>query len=200
MFPLLKGVFKRSTGMVERTCDLTCESKRFAGYMAQLDLAAMRCEVERLREPNIQALADHARRTARVRECTRDDKIRSQPWHFMPQLPEFTICEECFQDVVWPVIKQPIAGKINRTLQMLPGEGPQTNGVSCQLYSDRMRKVFLEAVQYNDFDLLKSVATRRHGMEKLLQENHRLLLRDVAMGIDRTVELQETIRTWMLWE
>ena len=200
MFPQLKGVFKRSTGLVERTCDLTCESKRFAGYMAQFDVAAMRCEVERLREPNIQALADHARRTARVRECTRDDKIRSQPWHFMAQLPELTICEECFQDVVWPVINQPIAAKINRTLQILPSEGPHTNGVSCQLYSDRMRKVFLEAVQYNDFDLLRSVATRRFEVEKLLQEKHRLLMRDMAMGIDKTAELQDIIRHWMQWE
>ena len=200
MFPQLKGVFKRSTGLVERTCDLTCESKRFAGYMVQLDKAAMRCEVERLREPDIQALADHARRTARVRECTRDDKIRSQPWHFMAQLPEFTVCEECFQDVVWPVINQPIAAKINRTLQMLPGEGQHTNGVSCQLYSDRMRKMFSEAVQYNDFDLLRSHATRRFGVEKLLQEKHRLLVRDMAMGTDRTAELQDIIRQWIQWE
>lgn len=200
MFPQLQGVFKRSTNPVQRTCDLTCESKRFGGYIAQLDLAAVRCEVERLREPNIQAFADHARRTARIRECTRDDKIRSQPWHFMPQLPEFTICEECFEDVVRAVIKQPIAAKINRTLQMLPGEGPHTNGVSCQLYSDRMRKVFKEAVQYNDFNLLKSVAIRRYGAEQLLQEKHRLLVRDMATGIDRTTELQEIIRTWMQWE
>ena len=168
--------------------------------MAQLDLAAMRCEGERLREPNIQALANHARRTARIRECTRDDKIRSQPWHFMPQLPEFTVCEECFEDVVWPVIKQPIAAKMNRTLQMLPGEGRHSNGVSCQLYSDSMRRVFSDAVQYNDFDLLKAVATRRYEVEQLLQEKHRLLVRDMEKGIDRTTELQDVIRTWMQWE
>jgi hypothetical protein len=200
MFPQLTGVFKRSANWVERTCDLTCESRRFAGYMAQLDMAATRCDVERVREPNIQALCDHARRTARVRECTRDDKIRSQPWHFIPQLPEFTICEECFQDVVWPVMKQPIAANINRTLQMLPGEAQHTDGVSCQLYSDRMRKTFFEAVKYNDFEWLRSAAIRRFDIEKLLQEKHRLLMRDVAKGIDRTAELQEVIRAWMQCE
>jgi hypothetical protein len=83
---------------------------------------------------------------------------------------------------------------------MLPGEGPHTNGVSCQLYSDRMRKVFLEAVQYNDFDLLKSVATRRYDAEQLLQEKHRFLVRDMAKGVDRTAEIQEIIRTWMKFE
>ena len=198
MFPQIRDVLKRSTVLVERTCDLTCESKRFAGYMAQFDLAATRCDLERLRGPSIQALADYARKTARVRECTRDDKIRSQPWHFIPQPPEFTICEECFEDVVRPVINQPIA--VNRTLQMVPGEGQHTDGVSCQLYSDRMRKIFLEAVQYNDFNLLRSLASRRYGAEKLLQEKHRLLIRDMAMGIDRTAELQDIVRTWMQWE
>jgi hypothetical protein len=200
MFPQLTGIFKRSTNLAERTCDLTCESKRFTGYMVQLDMAATRCDIERLREPNIQPLCDHARRTARVRECTRGDKIRSQPWHFIPQLPEFTICEECFQDVVWPVMNHPIAANINRTLQMLPGEAQHTDGVSCQLYSDRMRKTFLEAVKYNDFDLLRSVAIRRFGIEKLLQEKHRLLVRDMAKGIDKTAEVQDIIRTWMQWE
>jgi hypothetical protein len=98
------------------------------------------------------------------------------------------------------VIKQPIAASVNRTLQMLPGEAQHTDGVSCQLYSDSMRKTFLEAVKYNDFELLKSVAIRRFGVEKLLQEKHRLLVRDMAKGIDKTAELQEIIRTWMRWE
>jgi hypothetical protein len=83
---------------------------------------------------------------------------------------------------------------------MLPGEGRYSSGVSCQLYSDSMRRVFLEAVQYNDFDLLKAVATRRYEVEQLLQEKHRLLLRDMEQGIDRTAELHEVIRTWMQWE
>lgn len=202
IFPQLRGILKRSTSLVERTCDLNCDSKRFVGYMSQMDLAAMRFDVERLREPKIQALADHARRTARVRECRRDDKIRSQPWHFMPQLPEFTICEECFQDVVWPVIDKPIAKSINRTLQMVPAtrDGHHASGISCQLYSDRMRRTFVEAVQYSDYDLLRSVATRRYGVERLLQENHQLYLRDMAMGKDRAIEMQNNIMKWREWE
>jgi hypothetical protein len=97
-------------------------------------------------------------------------------------------------------MKQPIAANVNRTLQMLPGEAQHTDGVSCQLYSDRMRKTFLEAVQYNDFELLRSVAIRRFEIEKSLQERHRSLVRDMAKGVDKTAELQEIIRTWMRWE
>jgi hypothetical protein len=97
-------------------------------------------------------------------------------------------------------MKQPIAASVNRTLQMLPGEAQHTDGVSCQLYSDRMRKTFLEAVKYNDFETLRSAAVRRFEIEKLLQEKHRLLMRDMANGIDKTAEIQEIIRAWKRWE
>jgi hypothetical protein len=63
-----------------------------------------------------------------------------------------------------------------------------------------MRKTFLEAVKYDDFELLRSVAVRRFGIEKLLQEKHRLLVRDMAKGINKNAELQEIIRTWVRWE
>ena len=203
IFPQLKGVFQRSSSLVqERTCDLNCNSKRFAGYMNRLEEAATRFDVDRLREPDISAFADHARRTARLRECTRDDMVLVQAWHFMPQLPELTICEECFQEVVWPVIDQPIAKHISRTLQLVPAtrEGAHTTGISCQLYTDRMRKKFLEAVRYDDFECLRRSAVQRYRIEKLLQEKHRLLLRDVAKGRDRTTELQKNIEEWKLWE
>jgi len=202
IFPQIKGIFKRNRIPQLRTCDLTCESRRFNGYMAHLEAAAKRYDIERLREPDIRNFVDHARRTARVRECLRDDRILSQPWHFIPQLPEFTVCEECFQSVVWPVIDKPIARNFNRTLQFVPGttEDQPTDGISCQLYSDRMRRLFMEAVQYNDFDLLRSAAVRRHGVENLVQERHILLMRDMEMGVDRSVEMMENVRHWKQME
>ena len=63
-----------------------------------------------------------------------------------------------------------------------------------------MRKTFLEAVRYNDFECLKRSVIQRYRIETLLQEKHKLLLRDVAMGRDRTTELQKNIEEWKLWE
>jgi hypothetical protein len=200
IFPQLRGIFKRSGALVqERTCDLNTQSKRFDSYLKILDAAALEYDVERLREPDIQAFANYARKTARVRECTRDDMVMGQLWHFIPSLPEFTICEECFDQVVWPVADQPVASGVNRTLQLVPGT-QRTTGISCQLYSERMRKKFLEAVQYADFEYLKHVALRRHGVERLLQEKHKMLMSDMAMGRDRTAELQANIEEWKKWE
>ena len=196
IFPQLRGIFKRPGALVqERTCDLNPQSRRFDTYMKLLDEAALQYDVERLREPNVQAFVDYARKTARVRECTRDDMVMGQLWHFIPSLPEFTICEECFNQVVWPVADQPVASSINRTLQLVPGTQRNT-GISCQLYSERMRKKFLEAVKYADFDYLKQTALRRHGIERLLQEKHKMLMNDMAVGKDRTAELQANIEEW----
>lgn len=200
IFPALRGIFKRGGPLVqERTCDLTPQSRRFENYLRLLEAAALQYEVDRLREPNIQAFANYARKAARVRECSRDDMVMGQAWHFIPSLPEFTVCEECFDEVIWPVIDQPVASSFNRTLQLVPNT-QRTTGISCQLYSERMRKAFAEAVKYADFDFLKQVALRRHGVERLLQEKHKLLMNDMAMGKDRTADLQANVEEWRKWE
>lgn len=200
IFPQLRGVFKRGGALVqERTCDLTPQSRRFHNYLGLLEAAALRYDVERFREPNIQAFANYARKSARVRECPRDDMVMGQPWHFIPGLPEFTICEECFEQVVWPVADKPVASSVNRTLQLVPGTQRNT-GISCQLYSEKMRKRFLEAVRYADFEFLRQVALRRYGIERLLQEKHKLLMKDMSMGKDRAMELQANIEEWRKWE
>ena len=200
IFPQLRGIFKRSGALVqERTCDLNTQSKRFDNYLKLLAASALQYDVERLREPDVQAFANYARKTARVRECTRDDMVMGQLWHFIPSLPEFTICEECFDQVVWPIADQPVASSVTRTLQLVPGKH-RSSGISCQLYSERMRKKFLEAVKYADFEFLKQVALRRHGVERLLQEKHKLFMNDMAVGKDRTAELQANIEEWRKWE
>jgi hypothetical protein len=200
IFPQLRGIFKRGGALVqERTCDLNTQSRRFERYLKLLDAAATEYDVERLREPDIQPFANFARKTARIRECTRDDMVMNQLWHFIPGLPEFTVCEECFDQVVWPVVDQPVASSVNRTLQLVPGAQRNT-GISCQLYSERMRKRFLEAVRYADFEYLKQVALRRHGVERLLQEKHKTLMNDMANGKDRTEELKANIEEWRKWE
>jgi len=201
IFPQLHGIFKRSGALVqERTCDLNTQSKRFTEYLKLLDAAALRYDAEHLREPNIQAFVDYARKTSRVRECTRDDMVMGQLWHFIPGLPEFTICEDCFNEVVWPIVDQPIASSVNRTLQLVPSSTHRGMGISCQLYSERMRKKFLEAVTYADFDFLRQAALRRHGVERQLQDKHKMYMNDMAMGMDRTAELQANIKEWRNWE
>ncbi|KAI9736367.1 MAG: hypothetical protein M1835_003332, partial [Candelina submexicana] len=180
--PSLRGAFIRaylSDPMMPRVCDLRSDSRRFSNYVALLEAASTKAEAER-RAPDLRTFADHARTRASLRECSRDDMVLSQGWHVMPQIPQFTVCEECYHDVVWPAVSRgsQLAGRFNRTLQHV---GALNQGVSCQLYSPRMRWVFREAAERNDLEGLRRVVMERVGMEAMLQGKHKELQGRLAM-------------------
>ena len=171
IFPSLCGVFRydrKQKSSKQRVCDLRYDSKRFAGYVDRLEAIANRAEIER-RSPRMQRFADYAQDMALTRECPRDDMVLNQPWHIMPQIPHFTVCEECYDEVVWPAIEAGslLAAKFNRSMQI---SGP--GGVSCQLYSPRMRHIFKDAARSNDLAYLQQHAGKRHNVERSLQARH----------------------------
>ncbi|KAL9110199.1 MAG: hypothetical protein Q9227_005260 [Pyrenula ochraceoflavens] len=199
VLPQLRGVFFRPSNVLtqERTCALNCNSRRFDKFMAILNEAAFDFDANRLAKPDMRKFVEHARRTCRLRECTRDDVVRESAWHFIPDLPELTICEECYETFVLPLRDRPIAQEVSKTPKSVPHS---KNGVSCQLYSDRMRGKFWEAVRHNDFYGLQSVAKRRVQAEKLLQDKHQMLLQDEARGRDRSTEKAQVINQWKAFE
>ena len=202
VFPQLKDndFTRRSKDLLqEKFCQLNCSSRRFPRYMALLEAAANECETKDLSRQEGRNFRQFAMRASRYRECERSDQLVGELWHFIPQLPEFTICEECFHDVVWPVRDQPVANLVIRTLQAPPGTDRNTP-ISCQLYSDRMRKVFSEAIRSRDFDYLQQVALRRHKFEGLLMAKKEMILRDHEIGKDRTEELGKLIARWKEFE
>lgn len=86
--------------------------------------------------------------------------------------------------MIAPLLRQDrdLAMRFNRSAQLLPApkEGrsarDSVNSVtdvakeaSCALYSNRMREVFMTAVEGNDLKLLSRVARQRREMEKELQ-------------------------------
>ena len=170
IFPSLRGVFQPaqlSNPSQLRTCDLRGDSKRFAAYVDLLEEIANQADQYR-RPPNMLRFLQLVKKMSAIRECTRDDMIIGQPWHFMPQIPEFTICEECYDEVVWPAIRDgsPLASQFNRTLQTIP---PSNRGASCQLYSPRMREIFRDACRRNDFHYLRGAVMQRYMVEWDLQ-------------------------------
>ena len=71
----------------------------------------------------------------------------------MADLREFTVCEECYDAIVWPLIeddrkKSEVAANFIRKRQAVPI-------ASCQLYSKRMRDAFRRACRRNDIGYLK---------------------------------------------
>ncbi|KAJ9311223.1 hypothetical protein DTO271D3_8523 [Paecilomyces variotii] len=202
LMPAHRDSFKCSTLVQERICDLATDSPRFVQYIDLLDAAANECEYKRLPSPDMQAFVDYARRKTSFHHCRRDRLILST-WHYIPELPEFSICEDCYDDVVRPLAKadKPIARLVSRTMRLLPGYGPDLcREASCQLYSPRMRTRFREAVQNNDYSYLKLAALKRYQAELRFRERKAKLLADERKGYDCDTELRINAEEWKKWE
>ncbi|KAI4137690.1 MAG: hypothetical protein L6R39_007149 [Caloplaca ligustica] len=199
IFPVLKGVFHKSRSrhsLEERTCSLRSDSSRFATYVDLLEDTANQANEFR-RAPNTYRFVELAKKMEAIPPCSRDDMLRGRTWHVIPKLPEFTACSECYEDVVWPAVLQglPLALQFTRTPQAV--ERPHV-GVSCQMYSSKMRKVFSQACEEDDLDYLRKVALRRYRIERDLQ--HRIVEAQGLPRAEREGAMEDIIDEWQEWD
>ncbi|RHZ46723.1 uncharacterized protein CDV56_101348 [Aspergillus thermomutatus] len=202
LMPQHRETFKRSTTMQERVCDFVADSPRFVQYIDLLDIAANRAELERSPRPDVTEFLAYARRKVVLRDCRRDRPVLGM-WYYMPQLPEFTVCEDCYDDVVWPLVKasKPIAREFSTMMRLVPGDAPtRCREASCQLYSPRIRAKFRDAVQRNDLAYLKLIALKRYDVEQHMRERREELLEEERKGYDCDAELRRTLLEWRRWE
>ncbi|QKX58479.1 uncharacterized protein TRUGW13939_05603 [Talaromyces rugulosus] len=178
LMPPLRQSFSCQPTVQEKLCDFAIDSPRFVQYLDLLDSAANHCEYNRLWSPEIDRFIDYVERKCSLRDCRRDRLVLGT-WHYIPNLPEFTVCEDCYDDVVRPlgVVHKPIAKMMANPPRLLPGSGPnRCREASCQLYSPRMRAQFRDAVLDDDYRGLESVALRRFDAEQRFREKEERLL------------------------
>ncbi|KAM0706490.1 hypothetical protein Q7P35_005817 [Cladosporium inversicolor] len=178
LLPTLNGLFVRlptRASYEKRKCALRTEGNRFSLYLDKiLDMHDRAVATRKL--PDSMSLINLVERKLRIRECERDNMLLGGLWHFNPSMPDFTVCEDCYEEVVEPEARKnsDIALRFNRTVQPVYGEGI---GTSCQLYSRRMRKVFRTAIKEDDIKYLGRKAKERRDAELRLQERYREVLR-----------------------
>lgn len=201
MFPALGGVFQKSQSHHpdrERGCELRADSKRFPKFIDLLEWTAKQAQ-ELKRPPNMARFADLADQMADMPECSRGDMLLDQRWHTVPHIPELTVCKDCYHEVVRPAAREgySLAAEFPRKPSRT---GPRNVGISCQLYSARMRNAFKEACRRKDVAWLKSVAMQRHQIEADLQrqvrESHGAEMEDDK----RLARIQELADEWKRWE
>ncbi|KAL1954360.1 hypothetical protein VTO42DRAFT_1226 [Malbranchea cinnamomea] len=198
LMPSVRGGFRCEFASEKVSCDLWTKSPRFFQYIDLLETAATRSLFEPDGYVDLRDLIRYARRKSTIDDCPRDN-LRIGAWHYIPELPEFTICEDCYDDIVWPISHHPIANRISRTVKYLPGSRRNPNGTqqaSCQLYSPRMRAIFREAVRQGDFSYLKAAALKRYRAERCFRERKKALLGEVARGFDRDAQLRRNADEW----
>ncbi len=172
------------------------DSKRFTTYLSLLSDTAKHAEEYR-RPPNMFRFIGLAHRIAGIPECSRDDMLLDQEWYIIPGLPELTICEDCYDEAVWPAIKRdlPVATDFRRHPKSV---APPHVGISCQLYSPRMRNVLQEACQKDDMQILRNAAIQRYRVEKDLQARN--LEVQKWPKEERIRELARLVEEWKRWE
>jgi hypothetical protein len=202
LLPSIRGYFTRlpsgspDSGPGTFTCSLRTSSRGFPKYidlLIELDAEAQRLGLQ----PNISRFVKMARENVFENECSRDKAMFGKSWHFHPRLPEFTVCPECFDEVIRPGIASASSNIIlklfNRPLNLVPGENLES-GSSCCLYSPRMRKIWERSVENEDFAYLKRKAIERKQVENKLAKERDALITWMA-GLERgTVEWERLKR------
>ncbi|KAK4104862.1 hypothetical protein N658DRAFT_418689 [Parathielavia hyrcaniae] len=191
LLPNLAGIFV-SLGSHEPTrgvCELyfAPDRKRFFDYFDEMK-ATSALALSRRTAPDLVELVDRIRDISLHEECLRNTPIPNRKWHVLERVPEFTVCEECFNTVVWPMIEDEENGsELPRNFYKYKQTRPVA---SCQLYSDRMRRVFLEACKHDDFEFLANCVLHRMRVMAQVKARYKELQRDDQEDPDVQDELR----------
>lgn len=179
-----------------RTCSMRFSAKRrrFVMYFDAMETTSDRAQLEQ-REPDLQNLADELEKMTVVSECQEDKPITNGSWHTMQFLPDFTVCGECFEDVIYPKLDDD--NVIARNFYMKPQRLPVA---TCQLYSPRMRDIFSKACRWNDPKYLESKVMERMQVEADIHDKLKRLTKskEPEEWVDEQVD--KLIREWKNWE
>ena len=194
LFSSLSGQFVRQPDRFSSStyrCAMRPETNRFLPYLNTL-MAIHDQSVASRKEVNVMPFINFVDLKMRSPECTRDTFLTGALWHFIPSLPEFTVCGECFESVVVPEIgkHRDVAMRFNHSVQPVPGE---RSGSSCQLYSKRTRNWFRDAVDNADMKWLTYKARQRRDKEVRLQDQYKEIQRRMA-GLSGGERDREEIR------
>ncbi|KAK4155448.1 hypothetical protein C8A00DRAFT_13503 [Chaetomidium leptoderma] len=178
LLPNLAGVFVPldSHEATRGICELhfAPDRKRFFDYFDEMKTTSAK-SLSRRTAPNLTELVDRIREISLHEECLRNTPIPNRRWHVMQRVPEFTVCEECFNIVVWPKIESEddseVPTNFYKSKQLMPL-------AACQLYSARMRRVFREACKYDDFEFLASCVLHRLQVLAEVKERYKELQRE----------------------
>jgi len=167
LLPPIRGLFvkcdPRRSVTDPRICNLRFDSNRFIKYFDALETTADSCVPSSngtLIPPDTRALTSLCKNLASIPECVRDQDLYNAHWNIITQLPEFTVCEECFEEVVWPEWED---GKA--IPRMFGKKLVFREKASCQLYSRKMRGIFRLAVDGDDWGFLASEVRKRRELE-----------------------------------
>ncbi|OTB07823.1 hypothetical protein M426DRAFT_317712 [Hypoxylon sp. CI-4A] len=199
LLPNLTGLFVPMDSPAEPkrgVCSMHQENeRRFLMYFDLLEAASGKAIITDS-TPDVLAIADRIRDLTSVPECARDRPVQDGKWYTMRSMPNFTVCEQCFGDVVWPMIQHDsssMAANFHKNPQKLAT-------AACHLYSDRMRDIFKYAVRHSDMRYLDSKLRERRDKEREYYARIVGLDKHVLGAEWVDVEIERARKEWQRWE
>jgi len=215
LFPTMRRFFTRLSSSHPYSqdryiCSLRTSSRRSRKY---LDLIVeLDAEAQSLHQQfDIASFLRLIRDNTYKGECNQDRTYLHKAWYFIPSLPEFTVCEECYADCVWPAMQSRVSQStiprmFNKAIQLVPGEDPEL-GSSCCLYSAHMRRVWDTSIREENFAFLAQRALERKRVEtRLLRERKGImhwmkrLERGTSQWARAKLELRNLDQEWAAWQ
>ncbi|RFU81967.1 hypothetical protein TARUN_229 [Trichoderma arundinaceum] len=199
LFPNLTGVFIPLDPRNEPTrnvCSLhfTPQRKQFVLFFDAFETTSDKGYVTN-RKPDLGDLSMMLTRLSTLNECREDRRVSDGYWYVMEYLPDFTVCGECYEDVVRP--QRAEDNVIAQNFYMKPTKLPIA---TCQLYSPRMRDVFKRACRNNDPEYLEAKARERLKVEKDVHAKFLGLVRDGRNSAWTDEQIEKLSREWKRWE
>jgi hypothetical protein len=190
LFPGLKGALCRvPSSRIPALCALRGDSRRFPSYIDVFDaihdsaLKQYRKSYSSSRNPpplsdfvDMGPAINLAAELSKQAECPRDSVTPNFLWHFISDMPDLTVCPECYDDVIAPDAERslPLALAFTPAPRPVPSSAIATslspgavhgmpNAFTCCLYSERMRDAWDNAVlsKNGDGGVMKWVALAR---------------------------------------
>ncbi|KAJ6790162.1 hypothetical protein PWT90_05622 [Aphanocladium album] len=199
LLPSLEGVFvplDSRSSPVRSNCALHFAPDRtdFVLYFDSFETTADKAESSK-KGPDLGSLAQKLERLSVHNACREDKPIADGYWHFMQFLPQFTVCADCFEDVVKPRLSD--ENVIARNFYIKP---QKVSHATCQLYSPRMRDVFKRACRRNDPKYLESKVRERLDVEASIKSKLAKLDRDGQRDSRAEKQIDDLIEEWKEWE
>jgi hypothetical protein len=148
--PIGKAFKKVSTTPARATYDLVPKVSSTRSLMCLKELMSCELAAQETGEIDMRPLANFIKRFARVPACPRDVPTTiPRKFYHIPGGSEYTICQDCYLTIIEPEAKEGVA--LAQEVLLSTRSMPR---MTCQLYSERMRMVWADAVATSDKDFL----------------------------------------------
>ncbi|KAK4148153.1 uncharacterized protein C8A04DRAFT_8552 [Dichotomopilus funicola] len=166
------------------------ERKRFFDYIEEMNDTSDMALTNRT-APNLVELVDRVREISIHQECVGNIPVPGRKWHVLQRIPNFTVCEECFNDVVWPMIEDKDSeSEMPRNFYK---QKQQRSWASCLLSGERLRRAFDKACKYDDFDYLDAYTEQHISILAPLQDRYIELMPSARSGNPESAELLQDL-------